>query len=130
MPKHEPTSKEYQQVLDENDALRIENVQLRREMTALRAELKTKDQTIDQLGLKDRAKSMHMGDLHEQIYQLGVANRDLETEVRNLKFDKEHLLERLADKQQYIIDRFQLTGPGDVLGGALERATRRIKDKA
>ena|SRR5215472_1287786 len=127
MAKHEPTSKEYQQVLDENDALRIENVQLRREMTALRAELKTKDQTIDQLGLKDRAKSMHMGDLHEQIYQLGVANRDLETEVRNLKFDKEHLLERLADKQQYIIDRFQLTGPGDVLGGALERATRRMK---
>jgi regulator of replication initiation timing len=126
MAKHEPTSKEYQQVLDENDALRIENVQLRREMTALRAELKTKDQTIDQLGLKDRAKSMHMGDLHEQIYQLGVANRDLETEVRNLKFDKEHLLERLADKQQYIIDRFQLTGPGDVLGG-LERATRRMK---
>jgi len=127
MAKHEPTTKEYQQVLDENDALRIENVQLRREMTALRAELKTKDQTIDQLGLKDRAKSMHMGDLHEQIYQLGVANRDLETEVRNLKFDKEHLLERLADKQQYIIDRFQLTGPGDVLGGALERATRRMK---
>ena len=127
MAKHEPTSKEYQQVLDENDALRIENVQLRREMTALRAELKTKDQTIDQLGLKDRAKGMHMGDLHEQIYQFGVANRDLETEVRNLKFDKEHLLERLADKQQYIVDRFQLTGPGDVLGGALERATRRMK---
>ena len=123
MPKHEPTSKEYQQVLDENDALRIENVQLRRE-------LKSKDHTIDHLELKDRAKEKRMGDLHEQVYQLGVANRDLETEVRNLKFDKEHLLERLADKQQYIIDRFQLTGPGDVLGGALERATRRIKDKA
>ena len=120
MPKHQPTNEEHQQMLDENDALRIENVQLRRE-------LKSKDQTIDQLQLKDRARSMHIGDLHEQIYQLGVTNRDLETEVRNLKFDKEQLLERLADKQQYIIDRFQLTGPGDVLGGALERATRRMK---
>jgi|SRR6516164_2716653 len=120
MPKHQPTNEEHQQVLEENDALRVENVQLRRE-------LKSKDQTIDQLQLKERAKSMHVGDLHEQIYQLGVANRDLEIEVRNLKLHKEHLLERLADKQQYIIDRFQLTGPGDVLGGALERATRRMK---
>jgi len=120
MPKHQPTNEEHQQVLDENDALRIENVQLRRE-------LNTEDQTIDQLQLKERAKSMHMGDLHEQIYQLGVANRDLETEVRNLKLDKEHLQERLADKQQYIIDGFQLTGPGDVLGGApSKRATRRM----
>jgi hypothetical protein len=118
--QQQPTSEEYQQVLQENDALRTENVQLRRQ-------LRSKDQTIDQLQLKERAKSMHMGDLHEQIYQLGVANRDLETEVRNLKLDKEQLLERLADKQQYIIDRFQLTGPGDVLGGALERARRRMK---
>ena len=68
-----------------------------------------------------------MGDLHHRIYELGVANRDLETEVRNLKLDKEQLLERLAHKQQYIIDRFQLTGPSDVLGGALEGATRRMK---
>jgi regulator of replication initiation timing len=44
MAKQEPTSKEYQQVLEENDALRIENV-------ALRRELKTKDQTIDHLEL-------------------------------------------------------------------------------
>ena len=130
-PKHEPTSDkevtalraEYQHLLEENDAMRIENVQLRRQ-------LRSKDETIDHLELKDHARTKRMGDLHEQVYQLGVVNRDLETEVRNLKFDKEHLLERLADKQQYIIDRFQLTGPGDVLGGALERATRRIKDKA
>jgi len=120
MPKRQPTNEEHQQLLDENDALRIENV-------ALRRELKSKDQTIDHLELKDRAKEKRMGDLHDRIYELGVANRDLETEVRNLKFDKEHLLERLADKQQHIIDRFQLTGPGDVLGGALERATRRMK---
>ena len=57
-------------------------------MTALRAELKTKDQTIDRLELADRAKVKRMGDLHEQVYQLGVANRDLETEVRNLKFER------------------------------------------
>ena len=57
--------------------------------------------------LKDRAKEKRMGDLHDRIYELGVANRDLETEVRNLKLDKEQLLERLAHKQQYIIDRFR-----------------------
>ena len=49
MPKRQPTNEEHQQLLDENDALRIENV-------ALRRELKSKDQTIDHLGLKDRAK--------------------------------------------------------------------------
>jgi chromosome segregation ATPase len=130
MPKHEPTGAEYQSLLEENDVLRREIVELRNELTGLRAELKTKDQTIERLELADRAKAKRMGDLHEQIYQLGVAKWDLETEVRNLKFDKEQLLERLADKQQYIIDRFQLTGPGDVLGGVFECATRRIKDKA
>jgi hypothetical protein len=36
---------------------------------------------------------------------LGVANRDLETEVRNLQLDKERLLKTVAEKQQYIIDR-------------------------
>jgi regulator of replication initiation timing len=116
MPKHEPTIAELQQLLSENDALRMEIVQLR-------AELTRKDQTIHQLELKDRAKSMHMGDLHEQIYQLGVANRDLKTEVRNLKLDKERLLERLADKQQYIIDHIQSSGVGpDILGEVLEAA--------
>jgi regulator of replication initiation timing len=116
MSKHEPTISELQQLLSENDALRMEIVQLR-------AELTRKDQTIDQLELKDRAKSMHMGDLHEQIYQLGVANRDLKTEVRNLKLDKERLLERLADKQQYIIDHIQSSGVGpDILGEVLEAA--------
>jgi regulator of replication initiation timing len=64
--------------LDENDALRIENVQLRRE-------LKTKDQIIDHLELKDRAKEKRIGGLHEKIYQLGVANRDLKAELdRNI----------------------------------------------
>src|SRR5215471_5140220 len=108
MAKYEPTSTE-RQLFEENDALRLKLV--------------SKDQTIERL-------KAEIDQLELKIYELGVANRDLETEVRNLKFDKEHLLERLADKQQHIIDRFQLTGPGDVLGGALERATRRIKDKA
>jgi hypothetical protein len=49
-----------------------------------------------------------MGDRHEQIYQLGVSNRDLEVENRNLKFDKEDLLERLTEKQQSIIDKLQV----------------------
>ena len=90
-PKHEPTSDkevtalraEYQHLLEENDALRIENVQLRRQ-------LRSKDQTIDHLELKDHARTKRMGDLHEQVYQLGVAKADLETENRNLKLDKEH----------------------------------------
>jgi len=105
MAKYEPTSTE-RQLFEENDALRLKLV--------------SKDQTIERL-------KAEIDQLELKIYELGVANRDLETEVRNLKFDKEHLLERLADKQQHIIDRFQLTGPGDVLGGALERATRRMK---
>ena len=119
MAKYEPTSTE-RQLFEENDALRLKLVSKDQTIARLKAE-------IDQLELKDRAKEKRMGDLHDRIYELGVANRDLETEVRNLKFDKEHLLERLADKQQHIIDRYQLTGPGDVLGGALERATRRMK---
>jgi hypothetical protein len=66
-----------------------------------------------------------MGDLHEQIYQLGVAKADLETEVRNLKSDKEQLLERLANKQQYIIDHIQpkKVGP-EILGEVLDRARK------
>jgi len=106
MAKYEPTSTE-RQLFEENDALRLKLV--------------SKDQTIERL-------KAEIDQLELKIYELGVANRDLETEVRNLKFDKEHLLERLADKQQHIIDRFQLTGPGDVLGGALERATRRMEN--
>jgi hypothetical protein len=35
----------------------------------------------------------------EQIYQPGVAKQDLETEIRNLKFDKERL-KKLAEKQR------------------------------
>ena len=106
MAKYEPTSTE-RQLFEENDALRLKLV--------------SKDQTIERL-------KAEIDQLELKIYELGVANRDLETEVRNLKFDKGHLLERLADKQQHIIDRFQLTGPGDVLGGALERATRRMEN--
>ena len=90
MAKYEPTSTE-RQLFEENDALRLKLV--------------SKDQTIERL-------KAEIDQLELKIYELGVANRDLETEVRNLKFDKEHLLERLADKQQHIIDRFQLTGPG------------------
>jgi len=106
MAKYEPTSTE-RQLFEENDALRLKLV--------------SKDQTIERL-------KAEIDQLELKIYELGVANRDLETEVRNLKFDKEHLLERLADKQQHIIDRYQLTGPGDVIGGALERATRRMEN--
>jgi regulator of replication initiation timing len=79
---------------DENDALRMEIVQLR-------TELGRKDQTIDQLELKARAKEKQMGDLHGLISQLGVAYRDLETENRNLKLAKERLLESLAEKRAY-----------------------------
>jgi regulator of replication initiation timing len=61
MAKHEPLSAELQQLLDENDALQMEIVQLRGELTR-------KDRTIDQLELKDRPKAKRMGDLHEQIY--------------------------------------------------------------
>jgi len=116
---HEPTSAEYQHLLDENDALRRDNV-------LLRNELKSKDQTIDQLELKDRARAERMGDLHEQIYQLGVTKWDLEAEVRNLKLDKERLLESLTEKQQYIIDKLhQQVGP-DILGEVLERARSKL----
>jgi hypothetical protein len=39
-----------------------------------------------------------------------------------LKHDKEHLLERLTDKQQYIIEKlYQQVGP-DILGEVLEAA--------
>jgi hypothetical protein len=65
-----------------------ENVQLRKEATALRAGLKNKDQsdlryaqTIDHLQLADRAKTKRMEKLHDRIYELGVANRDLEAEI-------------------------------------------------
>jgi hypothetical protein len=70
-----------------------------------------------------------MEELHDQIYQLGVANRDLEGENRNLKFDKERLSEKLTEKQQFIIDRIAPTvrRMGDILGDALERA--QIKNK-
>jgi hypothetical protein len=70
-----------------------------------------------------------MEELHDQIYQLGVANRDLEAENRNLKFDKERLLEKLTEKQQFIIERITPTvrRMGDILGEALERA--RIKER-
>jgi regulator of replication initiation timing len=97
MPKHEPISDkevtalraEYQHLLEENDALRIENVQLRRQ-------LRSKDETIDHLELKDHARTKRMGDLHEQIYQLGVAKQDLETENRNLKFTAHPSLARIT----------------------------------
>jgi len=127
-PKHEPTSDkevtalraEYQHLLEENDALRIENVQLRRQ-------LRSKDQTIDHLELKDHARTKRMGDLHEQVYQLGVAKADLETDNRNLKLDKEHLLESLTEKQQYLIDKLhEQVGP-DILGEALERARTKLE---
>jgi hypothetical protein len=49
LPKREPTSAEYQALLNENDALRLENVQLR--------------QTINHLELKEQAKEKRMGDL-------------------------------------------------------------------
>jgi hypothetical protein len=81
MPKLEPTSADYQHLLDENDALRSVNVWLRNR-------LKSREQTIDQLNLtishlnlRDRDREKHIGDLRDQIYQLGVANRDLKAEL-------------------------------------------------
>jgi regulator of replication initiation timing len=122
MPKRDPTSAEYEQVLAENDALRIENVGLRRE-------LKSKDQTIDRLELADRARSKRMGELHDQIYQLGFAKARLEIAKANLEFDNKRLLEKLTEQQQSIIDQLQLKRAGpDILGEVLEAA--RIKDKA
>ena len=71
-----------------------------------------------------------MDDLHDQSYQLGSVTRDLEAEIRNLKLDKERLLGKLAEKQQFITDHIQpkVRRIGDILGEVLE--TARIKDKA
>ena len=63
MAKYEPTSTE-RQLFEENDALRLKLV--------------SKDQTIERL-------KAEIDQLELKIYELGVANRDLETEVRNLK---------------------------------------------
>ena len=73
MAKYEPTSTE-RQLFEENDALRLKLVSKDQTIERLKAE-------IDHLELKVRAKEKRMGDLHEQIYQLGVTNGDLETEV-------------------------------------------------
>src|SRR6516225_11050868 len=69
-PSARPTSKEYQQALDEIDTLRPELIRKDQTIAQLQAELRTKDQTIDHLELKDRAKEKRMGDLHDQIYQI------------------------------------------------------------
>src|SRR6516164_846832 len=118
-PSARPTSKEYQQALDEIDTLRLELIRKDQTIAQLQAEVRTKDQT------------KRMDDLHDQIYQLGVANRDLEAEIRNLKLDKERLLEKLTNQQQFIIDHIQptLRRTGDVLGEVLDRATRRMNEK-
>src|SRR6516165_3831105 len=81
-PSARPTSKEYQQALDEIDTLRPELIRKDQTIAQLQAELRTKDQTIDHLELKDRAKEKRMGDLHDQIYQLGSANRDRQAAFR------------------------------------------------
>ena len=60
MVKLEPTSAEYLSLLDENDALRRDNV-------LLRTELKTKNQAISGLELKGRARLNRMGDMEEEI---------------------------------------------------------------
>src|SRR6516225_4801102 len=122
MAKYEPTSTE-RQLFEENDALRLKLVSKDQTIARLKAE-------IDQLELKDRAKEKRMGDLHDRIYQLGSANRDLEAEIRNLKLDKKSLLGKLAEKQQFITDHIQpkVRRIGDILGEVLE--TARIKDKA
>ena len=120
-------SKEHQQALDEIDTLRLELIRKDQTIAQLQAELRTKDQTIDHLELNDRAKTKRMDDLHDQ---LGSANRDLEAEIRNLKLDKERLVGKLAEKQQFITDHIQpkVRRIGDILGEVLE--TARIKDKA
>ena len=130
-PSARPTSKEYQQALDAIDTLRLELIRKDQTIAQLQAEVRTKDQTIDHLELNDRDKTKRMDDLHDQIYQLGVANRDLEAEIRNLKLDKERLLEKLTNQQQFIIDQIQptLRRTGDVLGEVLDRATRRMNEK-
>src|SRR6516162_7016518 len=73
------------------------------EIDTLRLELIRKDQTIAQL----------------------------EAEIRDLKLDKERLLEKLTNQQQFIIDQIQptLRRTGDVLGEVLDRATRRMNEK-
>src|SRR6516164_2271933 len=126
-PSARPTSKEYQLALDEIDTLRLELIRKDQTIAQLQAELRTKDQTIDHLELNDRAKTKRMDDLHDQ---LGSANRDLEAEIRNLKLDKERLVGKLAEKQQFITDHIQpkVRRIGDILGEVLE--TARIKDKA
>ena len=126
-PSARPTSKEYQQALDAIDTLRLELIRKDQTIAQLQAELRTKDQTIDHLELNDRAKTKRMDDLHDQ---LGSANRDLEAEIRNLKLDKERLVGKLAEKQQFITDHIQpkVRRIGDILGEVLE--TARIKDKA
>ena len=140
MPKADPRSARKRQrskgrpsaeALDEIDTLRPELIRKDQTIAQLQAEVRTKDQTIDHLELNDRDKTKRMDDLHDQIYQLGVANRDLEAEIRNLKFDKERLLEKLTNQQQFIIDQIQptLRRTGDVLGEVLDRATRRMNEK-
>ena len=140
MPKADPRSARKRQrskgrpsaqALDEIDTLRLELIRKDQTIAQLQAELRTKDQTIDHLELNDRAKTKRMDDLHDQIYQLGVANRDLEAEIRDLKLDKERLLEKLTNQQQFIIDQIQptLRRTGDVLGEVLDRATRRMNEK-
>jgi len=115
------------EALDEIDTLRLELIRKDQTIAQLQAELRTKDQTIDHLELNDRAKTKRMDDLHDQ---LGSANRDLEAEIRNLKLDKERLVGKLAEKQQFITDHIQpkVRRIGDILGEVLE--TARIKDKA
>ena len=140
MPKADPRSARKRQrskgrpsaqALDEIDTLRLELIRKDQTIAQLQAELRTKDQTIDHLELNDRAKTKGMDNLRDQIYQLGVVNRDLETEIRNLKLEKERVLEKLTNQQQFIIDQIQptLRRTGDVLGEVLDRATRRMNEK-
>jgi chromosome segregation ATPase len=136
MPKADPRSARKRQrskgrpsaqALDEIDTLRLELIRKDQTIAQLQAELRTKDQTIDHLELNDRAKTKRMDDLHDQ---LGSANRDLEAEIRNLKLDKERLVGKLAEKQQFITDHIQpkVRRIGDILGEVLE--TARTKEKA
>jgi uncharacterized protein HemX len=76
-PSARPTSKEYQQALDEIDTLRPELIRKDQIIAQLQAELRTKDQTIDHLELKDRAKEKRMGDIlsqHTSIFEHDRAN--------------------------------------------------------
>ena len=136
MPKADPRSARKRQrskgrpsaqALDEIDTLRLELIRKDQTIAQLQAELRTKDQTIDHLELNDRAKTKRMDDLHDQ---LGSANRDLEAEIRNLQLDKERLLGKLAEKQQFITAHIhpKVRRIGDILGEVLEAA--RTKEKA